>query len=222
MVAAAPFSSRLIERFGSRLTLLMGFAACTFGFMTMYFLWTTTTPVGVVILSYAFIGLGVGIAGTPASHALTDSVPVTKVGMASGTGDLQRDLGGSIMQSMLGAILGAGYAGAIATSIANAPEAAKASVTSDIGATLARSFGSAEDVAKQYPEYAQAIMEAAKTSFLNGADWAYLAGIVTMLVGVLLVVFFFPRRDRERELYAEYAASAEAELLSSTEGSSRS
>lgn len=221
MVAAAPFSSRLIERFGSRITLLMGFVSCTLGFMSMYFLWDVSTPVGVVILSYALIGLGVGIAGTPASHALTDSVPVTKVGMASGTGDLQRDLGGSIMQSMLGAILGAGYAGAIAASIANAPDAVKTDVTTDVAAALAKSFGSAEDLAKQYPDYAQAIVEAAKTSFLNGADMAYMAGILTMLVGILLVVFFFPRRDKERELYAEYAASAQAELLSSTESTPR-
>lgn len=217
MVVAAPFSSRLIERFGSRITLLMGFAACTLGFLSMYLLWNVTTSVGIVFISYALIGLGVGIAGTPASHALTDSVPVTKVGMASGTGDLQRDLGGSIMQSMLGAILGAGYAGAIATSIANAPENVKSSITTDVAASLAKSFGSAQDLSQKYPDYANAIVEAAKTSFLDGADSAYLAGILTMLVGILLVFFFFPRQDAERALYAEYAVSAEAELLAGAE-----
>jgi len=41
-------------------------------------------------LAYAFIGIGVGLAGTPASHSLTGSVPVKRVGMASGTADLQR------------------------------------------------------------------------------------------------------------------------------------
>jgi DHA2 family multidrug resistance protein-like MFS transporter len=117
--------------------------------------------------------------------------------------------------------LGAGYAGAIATSIANAPDAVKNGVTSDIAAALAKSFGSAEDLAKQYPNYAAAIAEAAKTSFLNGADLAYVAGIITMSVGILLVVFFFPRRDKERELYAEYAASAQADLLSSAEKAQR-
>jgi MFS transporter, DHA2 family, multidrug resistance protein len=35
-----------------------------------------------------------GFAGTPASHSLTGSVPVRRAGMASGTADLQRDLGG--------------------------------------------------------------------------------------------------------------------------------
>ena len=38
-----------------------------------------------------------------------------RAGMASGTADLQRDLGGAIMQSILGALLTAGYAAAVAT-----------------------------------------------------------------------------------------------------------
>ena len=54
-----------------------------------------------------------GLAGTPASHSLTGSVPVTRAGMASGTADLQRDLGGAIMQSIFGALLTAGYASAV-------------------------------------------------------------------------------------------------------------
>ena len=58
------------------------------------------------------MGAGVGFAGTPASHSLTGSVPVRRAGMASGTADLQRDLGGAIMQSILGALLTAGFAAA--------------------------------------------------------------------------------------------------------------
>ena len=68
-------------------------------------------------LGYALVGIGVGLAGTPASHSLTGSVPVRRVGMASGTADLQRDLGGAIMQSIFGALLTAGYAAAAAAAI---------------------------------------------------------------------------------------------------------
>lgn len=205
MVIVAPFSSRMIERYGSRITLLVGFVVCMAGFLVMYIGWDVHTPLAIVLISYMLIGGGVGFAGTPASHALTDSVPVTKVGMASGTGDLQRDLGGSIMQSLLGAILGAGYAASIATAIAGAPAATQQLITSDISSALKKSFGSAEDLAKQYPQYSDAIVQAAKDSFLAGADWAYLSGIIVMLIGVIITFTFFPKRNRERELYAEYA-----------------
>ena len=58
-----------------------------------------------IAVAYAFTGAGVGLEGTPASHSLTGSVPVTRAGMASGTADLQRDLGGAIMQSIFGVLL---------------------------------------------------------------------------------------------------------------------
>lgn len=204
MVVTAPFSSRMVEKQGSRFTLLVGFFVCMLGFGVMYAFWQIHTPIWVVFIAYVLIGVGVGFAGTPASHALTNSVPVEKVGMASGTGDLQRDLGGSIMQSLLGAILGLGYTAAISQAIAGAPASVASQITSDTADMLKKSFGSAEDIASKYPQYSQAIVDAAKQSFLDGAQWAYASGIAVMVIGVIVTWFFFPRRERERELYAEY------------------
>jgi hypothetical protein len=155
-------------------------------------------------LGYAFLGIGVGFAGTPASHSLTGSVPVDRAGMASGTADLQRDLGGAIMQSILGAILTFGYATAMSNEIASSPQ--KSQVTTSVQNQLTKSFASAADTAKQYPQYSKQIVAAAKTGFLNGADWAYTAGIVAVVIGAALVYFFFPRNRDERRLLAEYHA----------------
>ena len=124
--------------------------------------------------------------------------------MASGTADLQRDLGGAIMQSILGALLTAGYASAVNAAIAGSPEAAQ--VTDQVQSELTKSFASASDTAQQYPQYSDQIIAAAKQSFVDGQDWAYLAGIVAVLLGFALVYFFFPKADRERELLAGYAA----------------
>ena len=120
----------------------------------MLLLWDEDSAYWSVGLGYALIGAGVGFAGTPASHSLTGSVPVTRAGMASGTADLQRDLGGAIMQSILGALLTAGYAAAVATAIAGAPNAQE--ITDSVQAQLQKSFASAEGVAEQYPQYADA------------------------------------------------------------------
>src|SRR6185503_17141510 len=91
---------------------------CLLGFVVMLLLWNEGIPYWKVGLGYALLGVGVGFAGTPASHSLTGSVPVRRAGMASGTADLQRDLGGAIMQSILGALLTAGYAAAATAAIA--------------------------------------------------------------------------------------------------------
>jgi hypothetical protein len=206
MVIVAPRSAKLVESHGARFTLLTGYAFCLFGFLTMLILWGSGSEYWEVGLGYAFLGIGVGFAGTPASHSLTGSVPVTRAGMASGTADLQRDLGGAIMQSILGALLTAGYAAAVSSAIAAAPSSTQAKITDDVQAELTRSFASAEATAQQYPSHADQITAAAKSSFVDGQDWAYLAGIVAILLGAALVFFMFPKRDDEQRLLAEYAA----------------
>lgn len=202
LVLVAPRSAKLVNARGARFTLLTGYFFCLFGFLTMLLLWDEGSSYWRIGLAYALVGIGVGFAGTPASHSLTSSVPVTRAGMASGTADLQRDLGGAIMQSILGALLTAGYASAVAAAIAAAPNSQK--ISDDVASQLTKSFAGAEQIAQQYPQYASAITTGAKASFLDGADWAYTAGIVAILLGAAVVFFLFPKKESEEELLARY------------------
>jgi EmrB/QacA subfamily drug resistance transporter len=202
MVLVAPPSARLVHSRGSRFTLLLGYLFCLLSFLTMLLLWKQGTPYWQVGLGYALLGVGIGLFGTPASRSLTSSVPVRRVGMASGTADLQRDLGGAIMQSIFGALLTAGYAAAVASAIAGAPN--KSQITSSVQSQLEKSFSSAADVAKEYPQYAGAITAAAKSSFLQGANWAYAAGVIAVVIGIVVVFFCFPKKDEEEELLDGY------------------
>ena len=202
LVLVAPRSAKLVEGRGARLTLLVGYVFCVLGFLTMLLLWQEGAPYLVVALGYILVGIGVGFAGTPASHSLTGSVPVTRAGMASGTADLQRDLGGAIMQSIFGALLAMGFAAAMATAIAASPDAA-AIPPSDVTA-LESSYTSAETIAVEYPQYQDEVTAAAKESFLAGDQYAYIAGIIFILLGAVLVFFMFPKKDKEQELLAKY------------------
>jgi MFS transporter, DHA2 family, multidrug resistance protein len=213
MVLVAPRSAKLIEERGARFTLLAGYVFLLLAFVWMLLLWDEGSAYWKIGLAYAFIGIGVGLAGTPASHSLTGSVPVTRAGMASGTADLQRDLGGAIMQSIFGALLTAGYASAAAAAISTAPQ----SINDSVQNQLTKSFAGAEAVAEQYPQYADQITAGAKTSFLQGDQWAYTAGVVAVLLGAALVFFFFPAREEEEALLARYAAE-DSERLAGPSG----
>jgi hypothetical protein len=183
--------------------MLAGYVCLGLGFVVMLVLWKENIPYWKVGLGYALVGAGVGFAGPPASHSLTGSVPVQRVGMASGTADLQRDLGGAIMQSIFGALLTAGYAAAAGAAVASSGQ----HINSNVQSELTKSFSSAADTAARYPTSVQDnIIAAAKASFLQGDQWAYTAGIVAVLLGATLVFFFFPRVEREKELLATYAA----------------
>ena len=200
MVLVAPRSAKIVDARGARFTLLCGYVFILLGFLTMLLLWKDDSSYWKVALGYSLVGIGVGFAGTPASHSLTGSVPVKRAGMASGTADLQRDLGGAIMQSIMGALLTAGYAAAAAAAIGQSSKHINDSVQN----TLTKSFAGAEGIAAQHPQYASQITAAAKTSFLQGDQWAYLAGIIAILLGAALVFFVFPRKQQEESLLETY------------------
>ena len=132
--------------------------------------------------------------------------------MASATADLQRDLGGAVMQSILGVLLTVGYAAAIASAVAGSPQAGQ--VTDEVQTQLQKSFAGAESVAAQYPQYADAIEQAAREAFLRGSNAAYAAGIVAILIAAVITWFAYPGKKGESELVEKYqqedAGSSEA------------
>jgi EmrB/QacA subfamily drug resistance transporter len=205
MVVVAPRSAKIVEQRGARFTLLFGYAFVMLGFLTMLVLWDGGAAYWKIGLGYALVGVGVGLAGTPASHSLTGSVPVRRVGMASGTADLQRDLGGAIMQSIFGALLTAGYAAAFSKLISSS----NANVSSSVQEQLTKSFDGAQAIAKEYPQYSSQITSAAKSSFLQGDQWAYAAGVLAVLLGAIIVFYCFPKHEEEVRLLEAYQADDE-------------
>ena len=202
MILIAPRSAKLVIAYGSRFTLLLGYLFCFLAFLTMLLLWSEGAATWHVLLGFSFMGIGVALAGTPASHSLTGSVPVRRAGMASATADLQRDLGGAVMQSVFGALLTVGYASAMAASIAATGKASQ--ISDDTQTQLTKSYAGAETIAEQYPQYADQITEAARQAFLHGDKWAYSAGALAVLAGAAIVFFLFPKKDGEQKLLAAY------------------
>jgi hypothetical protein len=214
MIAVAPRSAKLVVTKGPRFTMLLGYAFILPAFLVMFFTWREGAPYIVVGLAYLLMGIGVGFALTPAARSLTGSVPVAKVGMASGTSDLQRDLGGSIMQAILGTFLTLGYAAEFAKNVTASSDASL--VTAQTQSALTQSFSSAAKLAAQYPEYQTAIVDAARYSFIHGSAWAYAAGGISVLIGAVLVFLAFPKRDAAVDLFAAYEkADANVEVASS-------
>ena len=71
-------SAKLVQARGSRFTLLLSFGAVLIAFVLMLLLWNEGIPYWMVAIAYIFLGIGVGLGGTPSSNSLTASVPVTR------------------------------------------------------------------------------------------------------------------------------------------------
>jgi DHA2 family multidrug resistance protein-like MFS transporter len=202
MILVAPRSAKLVASRGSRFTLLLGYSFILPAFILMLLTWRAGVPYVFIGLAYLLMGTGVGFALTPAARSLTGSVPVSKVGMASGTSDLQRDLGGSVLQAVLGSVLTLGYAAEFAKQVTASPDAS--SVTTQTQSALTQSYSSAAALATRYPEYQAAIIAAAQDSFIAGSIGAYASGAAFILVGAVVVLFAFPGKEQETSLLAEY------------------
>ena len=207
MVLLAPVAARLMQRRGGRPTLVLGFVFVIAGFTTML-AWhegSSYLPVG---LAYAFIGIGVGLAGPPATRSIMSAVPERRAGMGSATTDLQRDLGGAVMQSVLGALLTLRYSRYFAEAFTNVPKAKMQALGEQAAAEIAGSFGGAADVARNLPQAdAAKLMDAAAEAFTQGSHVAIATAAAVALGGLVVVLVFFPRKDREQQLEAGYAAA---------------
>ena len=133
-----------------------------------------------IALAYLLVGHRVGLAGTPAS-AFADRVRAGAPGRNGlgyrGPATRPRWRGDAIHPRVL---LTVGYGTAIASAVANSPDSAK--VTDTLETQLQKSYAGAEAAAQQYPQYSDAIVAAAKMPS-TGANWAYAAGIMAILVG---------------------------------------
>ena len=203
MVVVAPRSAKLVEARGARFTLLFGYVFLLAAFLWMLFLWNEGAPYWQIAVAYIFIGAGVGLAGTPASHSLTGlgagdarrnglrhRRPPARPRRRDHAVDLRRAPHGRVRVGRVGR---------------RSPRPTRASRDST-QAQLTKSFAGAEAVAQQHPQYADAIIAGAKEAFLEGDDWAYTAGVVAILLGAVLVYFMFPRHEEEERLLASYHA----------------
>lgn len=194
LLLAAPLSARAVAGLGTRSTMLIGYAFLLLALLTMLF-WREHSPYALIGVGFFVIGFGVTFVMTASRRALTSSTPVRRAGMASATSDLQGDLGGAVMQALLGAVLASGFAAAVAGKISSSPDAV--GVSDQVTRALQSSFASAAHVAEQYPQFADEILAGARASLQDGSVLAFVIGVAVILAGAIAVRIGLPNRDRE-------------------------
>jgi len=206
-------AGRLINLRGSQFTFMLGLGAVAAAFTVILVTWVQGASLSWVLIGYALVGTGVGLAATPASRSLMSSVPPNRGGMGSAFLDLTRDFGGAIMQAIMGGLLAGAYARQMTADISSLPAAQASQVSSDTATALTSSFQSATEVAKQYPTYSDQIVSAAATAFTDGKTWAIAVALLMTLIGLGLVLFVYPHKAKE-EAYYEQVLASDHELAS--------
>jgi EmrB/QacA subfamily drug resistance transporter len=127
LAIVAPISGSLSDRFGSRITSILGLMVVALGCLTLGALQLDTTQVGFV-LHMVPIGIGMGLFMSPNNSAIMGAVPKERLGITSGLLTLTRLLGQTTGLPLMGVLFSArvlAFAGLPAgTDVTQAPAAA--------------------------------------------------------------------------------------------------
>lgn len=193
VVIASPISAKLSSKFGSRKIITIGLVLVGVGFLTAL-AWTVHSPYVQILISYLFIGIGLGLTMTPSTNAIMNSLPPDKAGVASAVNDVTRDFGNSLGVAVNGSIAAISYTTILQETYNKLPVAEQVPVAHNIAYTITGSLSGALEVAKRYPSLdATEMVTAAKHAFLDGQLAAMLLSAVLCFIGAIIVLIFMPK-----------------------------
>ncbi|WP_431921027.1 MFS transporter [Amycolatopsis tucumanensis] len=200
MMLASGLAARLVERIGSRATMTTGVALAGVGLVSMGLFVSVAGGYLSILPGLVAMGIGMGLAMTPSTEAITGSLPRDKQGVASALNDITREFGTALGVALLGALLSAGYRGSIDGMLSGVPREA---------ADVAREgVANAIEVSGSAGSHAAQIVHAARESFVAGWQHAMWAGAGVMAVLAVYVAVRGPK-NRSRPA-ADTTASSRA------------
>lgn len=135
-------------------------------------------------------GAGMGLAGTPATTAVTAALPPQKQGVGSAVNDTSRELGSALGIAVLGTILNSGYRSGLADALTGLPPEVGEHARSSIA--FLRAGGSQLD---RLGPRGQQLADAARHSFVHATGTALTTAAAVLLVTAAVVAVLAPRRQ---------------------------
>jgi EmrB/QacA subfamily drug resistance transporter len=176
MMPLSGFAPTVAKRIGTRTTLLVGTGLFAVGLALMAIMASVEGGYWSVFPGLLVLGVGMGLAMTPSTTAITETLPNEKQGVASALNDTVRELGGALGVALLGSVLNSAYRSNVATATEGLPAALQEPVEAGIGSALA--------VSAQLGDAGAVVADAARNAFVEG--WQ-----VSMWVGVGLAALVF-------------------------------
>lgn len=205
MMPMSTLAPRVAQRFGSRATMSAGVAIFATGLVTLALRASVEGGYMSVLPGLVIIGFGMGLTMTPATAAITETLPAEKQGVASALNDTSREVGGAVGVALLGSILSAGYADAVEPALEGLPP--------ELAEPASEGIGSAFGVAAQAGDAGPAIREAAQYAFVDGWVQSMWVGVGMAAVALAFLIVRGPKAARAGAT-ATYDTPIDAEIES--------
>jgi EmrB/QacA subfamily drug resistance transporter len=198
MMIVAPTSARVVERFGSKITVATGLALAAASLFLMVGLQVDTSYPDLA-WRLVVLAAGMGLVMAPATDSVMGSLPLAKAGVGSAVNDTTRQVGGALGVAIVGSVVSSVYGTKIADFFAGkpAPKAAVAAAKNSLGGA----YAVADDLGRRAIPGAKAIAaslrSSANTAFVDAFHWGVIAGGLVLVVAFAIVVAFLPARATE-------------------------
>ncbi len=185
LIPTARTAPLVAQRVGFRRLGPIGLLSSAVGFLILSQLQVDSSYLHFVV-GLLFFGFGMGAAGTPATTAITSSLPMTKQGVASAWNDTARELGSAFGIAILGSLLNQGYRDGMAEAVAGLPPQIAERVLGSVAFTAAPELAA-------LGERGQQLADAGRSAFVGGVGSALLVGAAILIIGAVAVAVLAPR-----------------------------
>jgi len=186
VMPTSQLAPRLATRLGTKTVMVTGLSLMAVGFLTL-----AQLDAGSGYLSFMggllIFGIGMALAGTPATTAIVSSLPAAKQGVASAMNDTTREVGSALGIAILGSMFSTGYHDAIGGATAGLPADAAHAVTESAAAGL--------QVAARVPgDAGTQLAHTVHTAFMDGMSSSLTIGAIVVIAAAAIVACIGPRR----------------------------
>lgn len=185
MMLASGLAPQLSRRVGPRTTMATGILLAGAGLALMASVVSVDGGYPSILPGMLTMGLGMGLAMTPSTEAITGALPRERQGVASALNDVTREFGTALGIALLGALLSSGYRSAIDARLDGVPDGAADAARQGVANALAAADGAGPQ--------ARELVRAAQESFVEGWQSAMWAGAVVLAALFVYVLVRGPR-----------------------------
>jgi len=188
MIPLARNAPRIARRVGFRRLAPLGLVLTAAGLVVVSQV-SVDLAYGWFALGLVLFAAGMALAGTPATTAITESLPVSKQGVASAVNDTARELGSALGIAILGSVLNQQYRDGMSGAVHGLPPAVADGARSSIAFTQSPAVG-------QFGSAGQHLVSAAQHAYVDGIGAALLIAAGIVAVTAVVVAFLAPAPAR--------------------------
>jgi EmrB/QacA subfamily drug resistance transporter len=186
MIVAAPLSSKLVARFGTKRVVTAGMVTFATGLATAATL-TATSGYSRLGLAMLFMGVGMGLAGAPATESIMGALPRDRAGIGSAVNDTTRELGGALGVAIVGSIMTSLYSSQLDGTL-------RSSVPAPVAAAARGSLGAAVQVGG---DVGSQVAAAGRDAFMHAMSWGSIVVACIAAVGAFIAWRYLPAHAPE-------------------------